>query len=434
MCGFTVFAFLGILPVFSLAAVSTIPNVEVTYAGMDEKYATAMAETLAAARLVYIEQYKFDMPEKVFFEAKCRPGESTRLYTDGQDRLFLFVPSVSKLAKPASSGVFNLYGMCHELGHMAMYRTLRNRDWMTSAAAEGFAHYVGSVVVDKVYAAKGEKLWPDPYDYRQDGMARLRRQLDGSNPSSVAQGAGRWLALESIIGQAGFPKLFAAWQEAKVDPADPDGVLRETLVKLMPEKKAALEDWWKTAGPLFVEKRAASEAKAVEIPLSQLALPPLMIKPDDGTMDGKKSVAGGGHARRFHSPGGGPWYVKAISVYGARYGHPQAPKEDFDIVLCDGKMAAIAPWKKPYGAFARGDMKWVRLEVPPTRVPDEFHICLDFKPTATKGVYVGYDNSTHGNSQVATPGKSGSDLSDGDWMIRLELAQPKGADPLRAQP
>ena len=40
------------------------------------------------------------------------------------------MPSEDKLAKPSTSGVFNLCGLCHELGHMAMYRVLKDRGWM----------------------------------------------------------------------------------------------------------------------------------------------------------------------------------------------------------------------------------------------------------------------------------------------------------------
>jgi len=414
------------------AEVEKIPHAEVQYEGIGNAQASALAEVIAAARQVCMSDFGFDMPETVVLRVECGPDEPTRLYTDGQDRLFLSMPSKDKLAKPSSSGVFNLYGMCHELGHMAMYRVLKERDWMSSAAAEGWAHYVGSVVVDRVYVAKGEKLWPDPYDYREDGTARLRKQLASEKPSAVAQAAGLWQKLESIIGARQFAKLFAAWQEARIDPTAPEAGIMAALAKIKSDQKSALEEWWKTAAPLFVEKRAVSRTKAVVVPAGSLTGEPVLLKFDDGREDGKKSIAGGGHARRFASPGGGDWYLRAVHVYGARYGHPKAPNENMTIALCDKDMATIATWKKPYGTFERGDMGWVEIQVPPTRVPGEFCVCLDFKPTATKGVFVGFDTSTRGNSQVATPGKKGDAFEQGDWMIRIELDQPKDADPLRA--
>lgn len=413
------------------AEVKEIPHAKVSYEGISSEYAAALAETLAAARQVYVGTLKFDMPDSVMLEVKCGPTEATRLYTDGEDRLFLSLSSEDQLAQPTKSGVFNLYGMCHELGHMAMYRTLKNRDWMTSAAAEGWAHYAGSVVVDRVWTAKGEKLWPDRYDYRADGTARLNKQLAATKTSPIGQGAGQWQKLEAIIGLPQFSKLFAAWEAAEVDATKPDAGLLAVLEKMQPAKKEAIAEWWKVAGPLFVDHVAASKTKAETVPVGQLSGKPTVLKYDDDASDGKKSIAGGGHAVAFRAPAGGKWYLRAISVYGARYGTPKAPPSPFDIALCDKDLAVIATWRRPIGTFGYGGMGWTRLEVPPTRVPAGFQVCLDFKPTATKGVYVGFDSSTHGHSQVATPGKKGGPLGEGDWMIRVELDQAKDADPLK---
>jgi hypothetical protein len=425
----------GLLSSLSPGEVTRIPHVEAHHQGIDAAQASALAETLAAARMVYIEQYGFDMPDKIILEVRCGPKESTRLYTDGQDHLFLSIPSPDKLARPAVTGVFNLYGMCHELGHMAMYRTLTNRDWMTSAAAEGWAHLAGSVVVDQVYAAKGPKLWPDPYDYREDGTARLRKQLaDKSDSSPVTQGAGEWLKLDGIIGRTNLPKLFAAWQAAKIDPANPDRDLLGVLVRLAPDKKAALDEWWKTAGPLFVDKQARSTFKAETIAASQLSDPPLLLKLDDGASDGRQSIGGSGHARSFQAPAGGPWYITAVWVQAARYGGLKPLSDTFDLALCDKDMAIIALWRKPYGLFGSGELKWERVPVPPTRAPDQFNICMDFKSTASKGVYLAYDSSTHGQSVATIPGKKGRPFDKGDWMIRVELSQPKDSNPLTSRP
>src|SRR5205807_1519353 len=138
-----------------------------------------------------------------------------RLFNDGRDYIVLSVKSPNALARPQRSGTFLLYGLCHELGHVAMYRILTDRDWLTTAGAEGFAHYAGSVVVDAVYNARGEKLWWDPYDYRADGAARLAKQLADPKPSDVAKAAGLWQDLDAIIGHKKFPTLFAAWQNAQ---------------------------------------------------------------------------------------------------------------------------------------------------------------------------------------------------------------------------
>jgi len=414
-----------VLTAMASAAAITAPNVQLGYEGIDDKYADAIAQTLSAALKVYTDDFGFDMPKTVVASVTCAEGTPTRLFTDGKDHVTLTIPSQDRLAKPAASGVFSLYGMCHELGHMAMYRTLKDRDWMSTAAAEGFAHYAGSVVVDRVYAAKGQSLWPDAYDYREDGSGRLNRQLASANADGVTQGAGQWQKLESIIGQKGFPKLFAAWQEANIDATKPNDALLVSLIKLDDAKVAPLAEWWKSAGPIFVEKRQASSVVSKTIPLNRLSGKPTKIALDDDSADNKRSIAGGGHGRTFDAPDEKEWYIVAVWVHGGRYGPVRAPDTQFDISLCEPDLKGISTWKKPYSVFPRGDSKWMRFDVPPTRVPREFSICLNFRPTATNGVFVSMDNSTQGSSVVGTPGKPGNPLKDADWMIRVELDQPK---------
>jgi hypothetical protein len=426
-----------------LGAEVTAPHVRVTYEGITDKQAEAVAQTLSAAREAYEKHFGFDMPDEIRCSVECGPGKASRLYTDGEDRVFLSMPSADKLLRPAKSGTFPLYGLCHELGHIAMYRILEERAWMTTAAAEGWAHYAGSVVVDEVFKACGEKLWtPDPYDYRADGTARLEKQLKDQAPSDVAKGAGEWKRLGAIVGPTGFKKVFEALQEGQPgDAAIPAGAstLVEVLTRADSGKSNELKKWWTGAAPILFEATEASDFGKAGIDRSKLEHRPVKLEFDDDAPDGKKSIAGGGHARRFHAPGGGKWYLTAVSVHGARYGAANPPASaTFDVALCDAQMRPVAVWKHPYRLFERGKSKWVRIELPPTRVPpggDGFYVALDFRPTATQGVYVSLDESSKGTdksgSLVATPGKPGEPPAGGDWMVRAELDRPKAADALK---
>jgi hypothetical protein len=433
--------FLGVLlgaAVSAGGAEVAAPHVTVTYEGVSEPQAKAIADTLSAARDVYVKHFGFDMPDKIRCEVVCGAGKPSRLYTDGEDRVFLSMPSPDKLRRPTKSGTFTLYGLCHELGHVAMYRVLKNRPWMTTAAAEGWAHYAGSVVVDEVYAARGEKLWaPDPYDYRADGTARLERQLKDKAVSDTARGAGEWQKLGDVVGAAGFREIFRALQHAAAQPTA-SSVVADALAGARPADGAALKKWWLAAAPVLFEAVEASGFRKTGIDRSKLQRRPVKLELDDGTAEGKKSIAGGGHARKFTTPGGGDWYLSAVSVHGARYGAAQPPAlATFDVALCDATMKPIATWRQPYRAFERGESKWVRVEVPPTRVPPGdagFYVVLDFHPTASQGVFVSFDEGTRGTgragSLVATPGKQGAAFAGGDWMIRAEVDRAKAADAL----
>jgi RNA polymerase sigma-70 factor (ECF subfamily) len=414
------------------AAAVTAPHAEVRSEGLTDAQSTAIASTISAAHKAYVEDFSFEMPDKVIATITAKANQPTRLFTDGNDRLTLSLPAANKLDRPEKSGVFNLYGICHELGHIAMYRTLKNREWLTGAGAEGWAHYTGSYVVDRVFEAQGEKLWADPYDYRRDGMARLKKQLESPAADPTTKAAGQWQELEKIIGRKEFPKLFSAWQSAQVDLANPAPALSKALFELKPDQRAALEKWWQAASPILIEKREASEFKAATIAANKLSGKPVEIVLDDNTEEGKSSLAGGAHARTFAAPGAGEWYLTRIEFKAARYGPGQAPPTQFDIALCDKDNKPIATWKKPYAMVPRAaQLDWIKIEIPPTRVPADFMINLSFNPTASSGIFVAYDSSTSGKSHTSKPGSEGRDFAKGDWMIRPHLDRPKDADALK---
>lgn len=153
------------------------------------------------------------------------------------------------------------------------------------------------------------------------------------------------------------------------------------------------------------------------------------LRHDDGTAEGKRSIAGGGHAVLFKKPEAGDWCVDRVYLFGSRYGTPQPPREDFLIYITDPEMKLQAKITKPYSLFQRGTPRWVAIDIPPVKVPDEFYVCFVFSPTQTKGVYISYDESIEqSHSKLAVPGKYLKDLEKKyDWMIRARLTQtPKG--------
>lgn len=418
-------AILLVLAAPALAAEETIrgDHVVVTYTGVDQTYPAAMGRVISAAHALAVSEFGFDMPPSVDLRVVCGPQEQPRLFTDGKDHFTLSVSAEKQLRKPAETGIFHLYGMCHELGHLAQYRLIPRHDWLTTAGAEGWAHYLGSRLVDGVYAREGEKLWPDAYDYRADGMARLTRQLAAAQPDEVTAGAGLWQELDRIVGDKGIAPIFKAWGQLEPDPADPDPALRKALVAA--NKDARLAGWWKKAEPVLIFKRPKSGFAAKTMSSKDLSGKPNQLAHDDGTSAGKASLAGGGHAVRFEAPAG-TWYLTNVAVYGSAYGSAP-PGEMFHVWLCDEDFKAIADFSLPYAAFQRGEPRWVPLAIPPTLVPPKFIVCVGFNPTATKGVFVHRDKESSGNSLTGLPGDKATPFTQGDWMIRVEVDQPKTA-------
>jgi RNA polymerase sigma-70 factor (ECF subfamily) len=312
-----------------------------------------------------------------------------------------------------------------------MYRPIKDHSWLSTAGAEGWAHYLGSVLVDEVFAQEGIDLWPDRYDYRADGTRRLDEQLAQPNIPDVARGARLWRELATAVGPEKLPALFAAWGRVKIDPADPAATLRSELTKLVPD--ANLAAWWKEAGPVLFVAREASRFAKSQIDADKLTGSSRALIHDDGESAGKSSIAGGGHAVRFRVPDGS-WFLTAVEIYGSRYGASSPPDENFHVWLCDDQMRAIADFEFPYAKFERGEPNWVKLAIDPTNAPADFIVCVGFNPAATKGVFVHYDAKGAGNSLTGLPGAKPRAFPRGDWMIRVEVDQPKDADALSAMP
>jgi len=394
-------------------------HVVVSYEGISRQYAEAIARTVSAARAIAAEQFGFDMPETITVTV-AKDAAQRRLFNDGWDRVSLTVTSEKDLLQPSASGVYNLYGMCHEIGHLTMYRLIRDRAWLTNAAAEGWALYLGCRLVDGVYAREGEELWPDRYDYRNDGMKRLERGLSSANPGETLRAAELWKSLAENLGDKGIAPLFAAWDKSEIDAGDPAKAVGKALADVGRDERTAA--WWTQAKDALLQVRERSKVAPAAIAEGRLSGKPAELAHDDGLAANKSSMAGGGHAVRFDSPGEGA-YLTSVRIHGRRYGYPAPPKEDFHVWLCDETFKEIADFPFPYSKFERGTPKWVTLPVKPTRVPAKFIVCVGFNPTVTKGVFVSYDAEGSGQSLIGLPGGRSAPFNKGDWLIRVNIDQ-----------
>lgn len=402
-------------------------HVAVTYEDVSEEYAKAVSRAAEVARQVCRDIFEFDMPETIKIDFRRNFRQKIRLFNDGCDRLYLTVRFEKDLQKPTDSGIFHIYGICHELGHLAMYRIITDHSWLTSSAAEGWAHYIGSRLVDSLYEAEKDNLWPDPYDYSADGMSRLKTQLAKDDVNNTLRAAGLWIDLAQIVSDKQLPTILKAWAQAKIDPSDPGAVLRNVLLET--NKDPRLSDWWNRAEPVIVFRRPKSGFSVLAAERKDMTGKPLELAHDDGKQAGKKSIAGAGHAVKFKTEGSG-WYLTGVSLYGSRYGHNVAPKENFHVWFCDKDFKVIADFPQPYSIFKKGPPRWVNLPVTPMAVPSEFIVCAGFNPTGTKGVFVGMDSDPTGNSFVGLPGTELKLLDNADWMIRAKLDQTKSGNAL----
>jgi RNA polymerase sigma factor (sigma-70 family) len=221
------------------------------------------------------------------------------------------------------------------------------------------------------------------------------------------------LIATSLLFLGGLAAGGGVWARQAAAPTSPDRDPPAAPVPAISKPSDPPEVGLPQTDPLVLQaKTDRSDGEARELAL------------DDGTMKGKKSIAGGGHAVRFEAPGEG-WTLTAVRIHGSRYGYPRPPREDFKVFLCDEKFQPIAEFAFPYSKFERGESKWVTLAVKPTKLPRTFILGVNFDPEQTKGVYVSHDKEGSGRSFVGLPKDEPQPFKQGDWLIRAKISPGK---------
>jgi C-terminal processing protease CtpA/Prc len=158
------------------------------------------------------------------------------------------------------------------------------------------------------------------------------------------------------------------------------------------------------------------------------------LRRDDGEQKSQRSSAGTGHVVSFDAPRG-TWWVRSVVIYGKRYGGGYEPAETtFTVTICDGDLKPLAATTAKYELFPAGRFEWV--EVPlgePLEAPATMKVVVEFRPTATKGVYVGHDGSKASHSAYGSPGGSEKPFEH-EWMIRARLSSSKPKPPKEKKP
>jgi hypothetical protein len=144
----------------------------------------------------------------------------------------------------------------------------------------------------------------------------------------------------------------------------------------------------------------------------------------------RRSFADSGHAVAFQRPADARSIV-AVKLFGARYGLPDPPDENFYVYLLDQDKKVLEQFAVPYGSIERGDLQWFTLELPATEVPEKFFVAVWFNAEATKGVYLCMDkNVSTTHSYIGLPDKGYRKVeSNYEWMIRAVVGPKAGKAP-----
>jgi hypothetical protein len=152
--------------------------------GFDVSYALAWASVCEVCYEGYVEIYGLDaltlasseaVEVRLAREARARPSLSAyggRITFRGDE---------THLLPPAEGGANNIYGICHEIGHLVF--PIDDLYYF-----EAWADYAAAYrIIPYVWERLGENAWPQPYDYLvNDGPADiLQRVEDGASRTDL---------------------------------------------------------------------------------------------------------------------------------------------------------------------------------------------------------------------------------------------------------
>jgi hypothetical protein len=248
-----VLALLGFIANNVEGAEIAAPHVRLSYEGIAESQARSIVDTIAEAWEILHEEFGMPLPDVI--KVTVSAGKVKTKLSCGGESIVLELKSSSDLDPPQRSRVFNLYGMCHELGHIAWTFNMRGLVIFDWDGNEGWAHYIGSVVVDRLYELKGPSLWYVPYDYRADGTARLKLNLSQTQPAAIDRAAGCFLELENIVGRRGIAKLFTPlWEVTHTLSSGLAPAIEKVLVTTFAPQAEPLKAWWSRSANLLLSR------------------------------------------------------------------------------------------------------------------------------------------------------------------------------------
>ena len=410
----------------------TRDHVRLEFHGTPQPYAEALATIAESNWRLYSQGFALDLPDELSLSVDIRRSNRVAIYHDGDSRITLTLHRTSQLQPPAKSKVFNIYGLCYEMADLALHRTIGEPPWLTDAAVRGLSHFCASRAIDRLYAHYGRSLWPDRYAYDDEGTRRLKKQVKRRRATDVIKAAGLWQEFARIVDDKALGAMLNAWRITDVGPQQPAVALRKAVPSARDSyHQSKLNHWFDEFKKIAIRPESSRGRRSGGT--VKLSRKPIVLKYDDGTSEGKQCLPQDGHIVFFQSPPD-HWYVTTLDLYGQRFGPPLRKMEYATITLCDKALHPITAWQKPYGFFRGARPRWFHIRLPPTRVPREFAIAVQFFCLDDKGVQVHRDDSVSGHSAIGQPGGLAKPLAKGDWMIRAELDTAKTSNPLIWQP
>jgi hypothetical protein len=202
---------MSIMNIHAVTKTITTKDFIVQYEECTENYAKASLNILKAVKNNALKM-GFSFPEKI--ELNIVKSNRTKLYcsSENHDLITWEYKSMNDFLSPQKSGYNDVYGLCHEMGHLCMYHITSPCNWMTTDYCESWAHYFGSLMIENVYENLGVKAWPDQHDYhKSSGLQALLKNIKANTSTKEKDFfycSSFWYNLSSQIGEKNVSNFF----------------------------------------------------------------------------------------------------------------------------------------------------------------------------------------------------------------------------------
>jgi len=204
---------MSIMNVHAVTKTITTNDFIVHYEDYTEKYAKASINILNIVKVNAIK-LGFNFPKQIEFNiVKADRNRLSARRIENNNLITWEFKSLNDFLAPERSGYNNVYGLCHEIGHLCMFNILNgNCTWMTDNCSEGWANYFGSLMIENVYKNLGVKAWPDQHDYyKSRGIQAFLKNIKANTSAKEKDFYSCslfWYNLSSQIGQKKISNFF----------------------------------------------------------------------------------------------------------------------------------------------------------------------------------------------------------------------------------
>ncbi len=179
-----------------------------------------------------------------------KKSNRTLLYIDKKLKGIVWeYKSLNDFLPPKQSGKKNVYGLCHEFGHLFMFNLTNNHNnWMTREYAEAWADLFGNYMVDLLYEKKEQAVWPEPHEYLKNAglramNKRIKKRINNTKRKKFETASLYWFELNKIIGFENFSSLFKMLDREKVK--NPNARNKYLKVLKLFKKDFQWDSWFK---------------------------------------------------------------------------------------------------------------------------------------------------------------------------------------------